>query len=262
MPRVLVSTMLMDPTQFHGSAVVAGSSFAAGLQAADNAMDLLPGAPIAAKFFMGPEYYFSTMNMAASNQNKTISPLTRTQKHSIYGDLKTLSTQYHDIVIIGGTILYAKGHGNIFSKRRGLNVSPIFLNGIMLHKHYKTFDDGHLNKAEPNATYTHKHTDPYFQVNGISVGFEICGEHNQNVLQTWSQIHNKPQVDLHVIVAAGTTIFNSKINAKPAGYVILCEICRIVKVRHPGPGQQLVAPVHTSAALIDGSVVQVYDLNV
>ncbi|MBV1883202.1 MAG: hypothetical protein KUG82_16300 [Pseudomonadales bacterium] len=199
-------------------------------------------------------------------------PLSRSDKHSIYGKLKTLSGQYADLIIVAGSIFYQKG-GTVHAKK-GYNVVPVLHNGQLIHKYYKKMDDGNLKAADNQAAWNYKDTDPIFQVNGITFGIEVCGENSdpQHSLQKWVQNNGGARVDVHIWLAGTTAHSKNNLAAKVGGYCLHSDLLTGRNIVEQATATETmmgkdyaksstpVAPNYQSAPLGNGSLIEVYRL--
>ncbi len=174
------------------------------------------------RMVVAPEYFFSPVGPIGRLQNPGSQPMTRTEKHDLYGDLKGISRRAGGTIIVAGSIFYRKGTG---AGARGLNVCPVLQNGKIIYKYYKKFDDGVLGKNDPAATYDHKNTEPYFKAGGIRFGIEVCGDHtnNGNNLASWLATNPKT-IDVQLLISDGNAPFAPNMAARVGGYFIHCDL--------------------------------------
>ncbi|NNF07365.1 MAG: hypothetical protein HKN21_11440 [Candidatus Eisenbacteria bacterium] len=275
MPKtVLVALLNVDPTQFSGGDA---ATFSTACTQASAALAHVGGRRAVTKLFVAPEYYFSQMDDTFTAEGTTPKPVTRTQKHNIYTELKRVSSQHSDILMVAGSIFYKKTTGVFTKTTKGLNVCPVLLNGEFVYKYYKHDDDGNLGDTHPDAIYTHKKTDPFFTHDRVRYGIEICKDHTSQVLKGWVAAHGGARVDIHIYISATNTHQVSSLMAKTDGYVIHCDMTSSDRkhgvMQQTGPsvtfdaGKAIIplnslAPVHTTGALGNGSTVSVYTLTI
>ncbi|MCF3946630.1 hypothetical protein AiwAL_07520 [Acidiphilium sp. AL] len=171
---------------------------------------------------VAPEYFFSPVGPIGRLRNLGSQPMTRTEKHDLYGDLEKVSRRAGSTIIVAGSIFYRKGNG---AGARGLNVCPVLRRGKIIYKYYKKFDDGVLGKNDPAATYDHKDTKPYFKTGGVRFGIEVCGDHtnNGNNLASWLAT-NPRTIDVQLLISDGNAPFAPNMAARVGGYFIHCDL--------------------------------------
>lgn len=176
------------------------------------------------KMVVAPEYFYSPIGQIGQHvlQDGPLA-VSRTEKHDIYDELKKISARNNGVVIVAGSIYYKKGEG---AKAKGLNVCPILYNGKIIHKYYKKFDDGALNKAEANPTYSHKDSDPIFNIGGVDFGIEICGDHNtgNNNLRSWLAANGNPPVSVQILISDSMAPNPPLMMARANGYFVQCDL--------------------------------------
>lgn len=270
MARLFVALMNIDPTRFSGVSAGGFDTFREAVQQGDAAIEHVRAGANATKLLVAPEYYFSQMSDVFANVG-VARPMRRSEKHNIYADLKQLSSEFSDMILVAGSIFYRKKA--LLSNLKGYNVCPVLLNGHFLYKYYKYQDDGNIGQFQAGATHAHKDTNPYFRHNGIRFGIEICKDHSDNVLSNWITARGKPRVDVHIYISGTNTHRLNSIQAKVGGYLLHCDLSGTNRTKNtvvrvdatgfaPGVTHPLgtVAPSYTTAALGDGSTISVYDL--
>jgi predicted amidohydrolase len=261
--QVTVAALRVDKPQF---ANIAGDHLTDFANAVQTAQPLLANASggTGLKVFVAPEYYFNEY-ASLGRTHKSLTPVahTRKEKHDIYAGLKRISQQAGNTLIIAGTIFYEKGKG---TKRKGLSVCPVLQNGKILHKYYKTDDDGSLAR-QSDGTYDWKPTDPYFNAGGVRFGLEVCMEHSNGVLGAWLTAHNNKTVDVQVLISDGNFPTAPMMKAKSGGYFIHCDLAgqaaAAVKIFTTGTDWNIknrteVAVSQASPLLADGSKIEVF----
>ena len=104
MPTLIAGLLVPDPAQFGGVGKGTFATFTNAVAQANAAINHVKGIVPATKLLIVPEYYFSDMGGAFTAAGSAPTPLSRSDKHSIYGKLKTLSGQYADLIIVAGSI--------------------------------------------------------------------------------------------------------------------------------------------------------------
>ena len=271
-PTVFAGLLVPDSSQFSGVNKGSFNVFTNAVAQANAAIDHVKGTAVGTKLLVVPEYYFSDMGGAFTADGSAPTPLSRGDKHSIYGKLKTLSSQYADLLIVAGSIFYQKG-GTIRSKK-GYNVVPVLYNGHLYHKYYKKMDDGNLKNADAEAEWNYKEKNPVFQLNGITFGLEVCGENSdpQHSLQKWVQNSGGPRVDVHIWLAGTTGHSKTNFAARVDGYCLHCDLLEGRNIVEKVTGTEILmgneyaksatpeAFNYQSAALANGSKIDVYQL--
>ena len=269
--RVLTAMLNIDANQFSGGNA---NTFSTAVSQAAAALNVVAHTRSATKLFVAPEYYFSYMDQPFDNDG-TPAPVSKDYKHYLYSSIKEISSQHSDVIIVAGSIFYTKTKGLIRKSTVGLNVCPVLKNGEFLYKYYKKNDDGNLKKADINARFEHKSTNPVFKSDGIQFGIEVCLDHNDNVLRDWVNTGNS-RVDIHLYISATNTHRVSNLQARTGGYVVHCDMLSEKKNKHAvlkqtGPevtynqGKATIPlenldPTYTSNTLGNGSTVSVYVL--
>lgn len=168
---------------------------------------------------VAPEYF---MNSRLAAYTAAPQVMSRRAKHRTYDDLKDISGKLGNTILIAGTIFYKKG---LFNKV-GLNVCPVLQNGQIIYKYYKAFDDGGLGRNDPNAAFTTKATGPIFTADGIVFGIDVCGDVVDNAAfqRNWNSQGNTGAVQVHIIIADGSGINVSRVQAGVNGLVIYNDL--------------------------------------
>lgn len=207
-----------------------------------------PGAHIV----IAPEYFMN--ERLAGNAGKP-EVMTRSEKHSTYRSLEEISSGLGTTILVAGTIFYKKG----LRTKLGLNVCPVLQNGKIIYKYYKVFDDGSLTANAPNAAFDTKPTSPIFTASGITFGVEICGDTaDANAFQrNWNSQYNSGAVQVHIVIADGSGMFASKIQAGANGVAILTDLASgATFVRQSPTGQWVPASDGPNAGRAPFNVVQ------
>lgn len=168
---------------------------------------------------VAPEYFLNTRLPTYTAAPQVMS---RGAKHRRYGDLRDISSGLGATILIAGTIFYRKG---LFNKV-GLNVCPVLQNGRIIYKYYKAFDDGGLGRNDPDATFATKATGPIFQADGIVFGIDVCGDVVDDAAfqRNWNSQPNTGAVQVHIIIADGSGINASRVQAGANGLVIYNDL--------------------------------------
>lgn len=273
--RVLVAMLNIDANQFSGGNA---TTFSTACTQAAAALNMVGGTRSATKLFVAPEYYFSYMDQPFGNDDTKPVPVSRDFKHHLYTELKDISSQHSDMIIVAGSIFYTKTSGVFRKSTSGLNVCPVLKNGEFLYKYYKHDDDGNLANSDVDATYEHKSTDPFFKDDGIRFGIEVCKDHTSRVLENWVNAHGNNRVDIHIYISATNSHLFSCLQARAGGYVVHCDMLSANKKKHAVIKQagteitysqgkaniplENVDASYTSVTLGNGSTVSVYVLTV
>jgi len=214
MPRVLAACWTMTDIAM-GGVGVGGRTVALDQVAreAETQLRLLgrQGAAPGVRLFVVPEYFFNASHGLVS----------RSDKHAIYRQLEGISATIPNVILVAGTIAYSKG---IFSTDVR-SVSPILLGGRIVKKLYKAHDDG---VYQINGTFRTK-TDhgkgvPLVQLQGVSIGVDICMDYNRDRLKDYIAAHGLPLPDIHIHIS-GTNPYGS-MNSTPrvGGLYLHCDL--------------------------------------
>ena len=93
------------------------------------------------RIFIAPEYLFTERDSNPADENRTMIPASRSQKHAIYGRLRLISSRYPTIFIIAGTIAYEKRALVGLGRKHSYNVCPVLYGGEIIKTIYKSEDD-------------------------------------------------------------------------------------------------------------------------
>jgi hypothetical protein len=274
MPTVFAAILVPDEAQFGGVDTNSFQTFTNATQQAAAALTQAQGTTVGTKLFVAPEYYFSSMG-GGSFSSSSVAPVSRSNKHDLYDQLKSLSQANSDILMVAGSIFYQKSGGFFSSSQKGYNVVPVLHNGKFLHKYYKRMDDGNVKGADASATFDYKEKKPVFTLNGVTYGIEVCGENSdpQHSLQKWTQTSGSSRVDVHVWLSGTTGHTKSNIAARSGGYCVHCDMQESRNQVEKVTGTQIMmskeyfksstseVPVYQSAPLANGSRVDVYRLD-
>ncbi len=178
------------------------------------------------RVLVAPEYYWSGFGEIGKviRQQGPLA-MDRAGKHDIYKALKKISGQAGSLVLVAGSIFYQKPDG---TRTAAFNVCPVLRNGRFLLKSYKEFDDGASGKNAGTLSYDQKDSDPYFKVDGVGFGLEVCGDHNDQGgqggrLKRWNAAAGKT-IDIHLLVSDSMTVLGGSVAARAGGYLVQCDI--------------------------------------
>ncbi|MDB5312679.1 MAG: hypothetical protein JWO38_6881 [Gemmataceae bacterium] len=175
------------------------------------------------RVLVAPEYYFSgrSTGLGKNLDKEGPNPMSRDAKHDLYAGLKKISSMAGSLVIVAGSIFYTKN--GFWGKVQGFSVCPVLRNGQFLTKLYKVGDDQNLKYNMREATYTSKDAAPYFTVDGVRFGVDICADHSDGRLKKWAEDQGQT-IDVHIVVAEGSAVIRPRVAARPNGYAILCDM--------------------------------------
>jgi hypothetical protein len=177
--------------------------------------------------FVAPEGYFSFLDMDARKESHGRHQYTKEQFLQIVAELRGFSRSFPNILIIPGSILWFEAPAEEpireSDKRQPepkhieytYNTSPVVYNGkvFLYNKHVDT--GGDIDPARHNqrmkmqeigrAPFDRFSSVGYFDVGGLRIGLEICGDHGEGVLhKALAEYRHAPlHVDFHVLIAAG-----------------------------------------------------------
>lgn len=152
------------------------------------------------KLFLGPEYLFSGHDVNARG-GVNINSLTSKQKLDIYKKVERSSARYNDIVVVAGSIAYAKW--GLFSGWSHLAVCPVALDGSIILKYYKrTWDQ--FQAGSSADTFDTKNKGYTFVHKGLTFGIEICSDYGAKTLKTALAAAGQT-IDVHLLVSEGMT---------------------------------------------------------
>ena len=186
----------------------------------------------AVKIFIAPEYLFTERDGSPAG-NRDMIPASRSQKHSIYGRLRLISSRYPTVYIIAGTIAYEKRALGGVGRKHSYNVCPILYGGEIIKTIYKSEDDAMLQsegvfgaKGEAEAQ------SPLFDAGAVSVGVDICADYNgtqtsnDGRLARYITRMSLPQPDIHVQISGTNAALPGKAQAKQDGAYVHCDLGR------------------------------------
>lgn len=270
MPNVVLGMLRVDKNQFGPSTAGRLNDFRLTVLQANAALKALQARAPGVRVLMAPEYFWSGYDQIGQYY-KQHGPtmMGRDAKHEIYAGLKRISGMAGSLVLVAGSIFYQKPNGG---RTATYNVCPVLRNGSFLLKSYKDFDDGSAGKNSKTADHETKDSNPYFKVDGIRFGLEVCGDHNDQgggaggKLKRWNAAAGKA-IDVHLLVSDSMAIVPASVCARPGGYVAQCDIggAAMDIVVYPAGGPYLsrnaIAPVSVTGAQINGGRVICYVLS-
>jgi predicted amidohydrolase len=172
------------------------------------------------RIFLAPEYLFSAVGTTQRGAT-TIGSMSSGKKLDIYKKLKRTSSAYSDMLIVAGSIAYAKG-GGFFKSQKHLSVCPVLANGQILLKCYKQNYDQFQSESS-RETWDTKSNGLTFAYRGLTFGIEICLDHLTSY-KTLKTALNGAQVDIQLLVSAGMAPMASSVAARNQGLVINCDM--------------------------------------
>lgn len=142
-------------------------------------------------FFAVPEYYFMK-SYGMEGRDLKVQLYTEQERDALLGRLVTLSDQYNRMVIMPGTISWArKLPAPIAGRKRGapaqishhgLSTAPVLWNGDLVHSYEKVMNDGVIDNAVDDAQFQAGSGSPVFTLRNLLCGLEICGDFNEKNL--------------------------------------------------------------------------------
>lgn len=162
---------------------------------------------------MVPEYYFNEGHALSS----------RAEKHAIYRALEATSAAVPNLIIVAGTIAYQKGL--IFKDQ--YSVCPILFGGQIVKKLYKADADGHY---EVNGRFRTKDEDgkgtPLApNVDGLSIGLDICLDYNNGRLRNWIAADAaRTRPDIHIQISGSNIPGRATNQARQGGLYLHCDL--------------------------------------
>jgi hypothetical protein len=263
MTFIALGLLKVDKNTFGANAANRMNEFGLTVSQADSVLKAQMGGRPGVRMLVAPEYFWSGYGQIGQRHLQH-GPLAmdRDDKHDIYSGLKKISGKAGSLVIVAGSIFYRKPSGGSVS---AYNVCPVLRNGGFLLKAYKAFDDGAAGKNAANLDYDTKKSKPYFKVEGIHFGIEVCGEHGR--LATWNANAGKT-IDVQLVVSDSMSIFTPSVVAKPTGYVVQCDIggsamaVAVYPAAGPFGATTALLPSGVSGAQVNGGTVHYYGLTV
>lgn len=200
-----------------------------------------------------PEYYWAGHNIVTAipgvtplrNTRKVgttmVSTVTNDKKKEIYRGLKAISQRAGDLVLVAGSVFYEKTGGG---RQQAYNVCPVLRYGEVILKDYKVYDDGFAGAND--LIFAYKNSRPYFDVDGVGFGLEICGEHIDD-FDTGARIHHggrlrkwaastsasnsssssasntSSPIHIHIVIGEGSVLTKESAAARADGYVVFCD---------------------------------------
>jgi predicted amidohydrolase len=267
MTTLVVGLLKVDKNKFGADASNRMAEFGLSVQQANATLKAQMGGAEGVRILVAPEYYWSGYDQIGHHQ-KQHGPLAmdRDSKHQIYAGLKAISSQAGSLVLVAGSIFYQKPDG---ARTAAFNVCPVLRNGQFVLKAYKEFDDGAAKKNPGRYNYDTKDSDPYFKVEDIRFGLEVCGDHdngtNGGKLKTWTTATGK-SIDVQILVSDSSHVLANSVVATK--YVVQCDIggtAAVIAV-YPAGGPYAIANSIAATGIggtqVNGAVVYYYKLAV
>ena len=268
MATLVVGLLRVNKNNFGADSSNRMAEFGLAVQQANSALKAQMGGAPGVRLLVAPEYYWSGYGEIGQHV-KQQGPLamSRASKHDIYSGLKKISSRAGSLVLVAGSIFYTKPNGQ---RTAALNVCPVLRNGQFLLKAYKDFDDGSAGKNSKNFDYDTKDSNPYFKVDGVRLGLEVCGDHNADgakggKLKKWATAHGK-SVDVQILISDSNFVQSNSVVATK--YVVQCDIggtAAGIAVYPAGGPYGTANQIGASAAggsQVNGAVVHCYKLTV
>jgi hypothetical protein len=261
MPRLALGLLKVSKHNFPADPSGRMEQFALTVSQADTLLRAKFAGRPDVRMLVAPEYFWSGYGVIGRSVPQ-LGPIAmgRDDKHSVYAGLKKISKRAGSLVLVAGSIFYHKPGQ---ARAVAYNVCPVLRNGRFLLKQYKEFDDGAAGKNAGRFDYDMKDSDPFFEVDGLGVGLEVCGEHGR--LATWNATANRT-VELQILVSDGSRFLPNNIVVRPGGYAAQTDINgNSVSVGvYPSGGpfdiSNALPPDGISGAQVNGGSVQTYAL--
>jgi len=261
MPRLALGLLKVSKHNFPADPSGRMEEFGLTVAQADTLLRAKFGGQPDVRMLVAPEYFWSGYG-AIGRAVPQLGPIAmdRDDKHRIYGGLKKISKKAGSLVLVAGSIFYHKpGQTNAVA----YNVCPVLRNGSFLLKQYKEFDDGAAGKNAGRFDYDAKDSIPYFEVGGLGVGLEVCGEHGR--LATWNATANRT-VDLQILISDGSRFLPANMVVRHGGFAAHTDIngnsvsVGVYPAGGPYTPAHAVAPDGISGAQVNGGTVMTYAL--
>ncbi|WP_206933866.1 nitrilase-related carbon-nitrogen hydrolase [Roseococcus thiosulfatophilus] len=261
MPYLALGMLKVDKNGFGANPANRAAEFDMTVQQANAILKTKQSGRPGARMLVAPEYFWSGYGQIGKvvAQHGPLA-MGRDDKHAIYSALKSTSKKAGSLVLVAGSIFYHKPQG---TNDAAYNVCPVLRNGSFLLKAYKEFDDGAASKNPGTLDYVTKDSDPYFKVEGIGFGLEVCGEHGR--LASWNATAGKT-IHVQILVSDSMSIRAPVVVA--TRYVAQCDIggsaMAVAVYPAAGPfGTATALPVEgISTAQVNGGTVHYWGLDV
>lgn len=185
----------------------------------------------AVKIFVAPEYLFTERDDSPGAGNRDMIPASRSQKHTIYGRLRLISSRYPTVYIIAGTIAYEKRAMGGIGKKHSYNVCPILYGGEIIKTIYKSEDDAMLQSEGVFGAKGDAETQsPLFNAGAVAVGVDICADYNgtqggvDGRLGRYITRTRAGRPDIHVQISGTNSALPGKSQAKQDGAYVHCDL--------------------------------------
>jgi hypothetical protein len=268
MPHVVVGLLKVDKNGFGADASNRMAEFGIAVAQANSILKSHQKSRRGVRMLIAPEYYWSGYGTIGQHvRQHGPMPMGRDDKHTLYRGLKRVSSGAGALVIVAGSIFYQKPGGG---RSAAYNVCPVLRNGRFLVKSYKDFDDGAAGKNSATYDYDTKASEPYFRVDGIGFGLEVCGDHNDQRglggrLKQWNANAGRT-IDVHILISDSNFVQPPSVAARAGGFVVHCDIggTAIGIAAYPAGGPYTPAnalnPSGVSGTQVNGASLFYYDL--
>jgi predicted amidohydrolase len=226
MPHVTIGMLKVNKNTFGPDSSNRITEFGMTVMQADAVLRAQQAGRPGVRMLLAPEYFWSGYGEIGQRyRQQGALAMTRGAKHGLYSGLKKISSKAGSLVLVAGSIFYQKSDG---TRTVAYNLCPVLRGGKFLLKAYKDFDNGTAGKISADLVYDTKSSDPFFSVEGVNFGLEVCGDHNSvggkgGKLKRWNASANKA-IDVHILVSDSMTVLAGSVAARPGGYVAQCDI--------------------------------------
>ncbi|MBB3898382.1 carbon-nitrogen hydrolase family protein [Roseococcus suduntuyensis] len=263
MPRLALGLLKVSKHNFPADPAGRMDEFALTVSQADTLLRAKFGGAPDLRMLVAPEYFWSGYGVIGRTV-PVLGPIAmdRDDKHRIYGGLKKISKRAGSLVLVAGSIFYHKPGQ---TRALAYNVCPVLRRGSFLLKQYKEFDDGAAGKNAGRFGYDVKDSDPFFEVDGVGVGLEICGEHGR--LATWNANANRT-VDLQILISDGSRFLPANMVVRNGGFAIHTDMngnsvsAGVYPAGGPYTTAHALPPDGISGAQVNGGMVMTYSLTI
>lgn len=261
MPYLALGVLKVDKNGFGADPGNRAAEFDMTVQQANALLKVKQGGRAGVRMLVAPEYFWSGYGPIGKVYRRP-GPLVmdRDDKHALYSALKTTSKKAGSLVLVAGSIFYHKPRGTTDA---AYNVCPVLRNGSFLLKAYKEFDDGAADMNPGTLTYSVKESRPYFKVEGIGFGLEVCGEHGR--VARWNATAGKT-IRVQILVSDGMLVHPPYVVA--TSHVVHCDIggsalaVAVYPAGAPYDRSTAISAEGISAAQVNGGTVHYWGLHV
>ncbi len=271
MPNLALGLLKVNKNNFGADATNRLAEFELAVSQANSALKALQSVHGGVRMLVAPEYYWSGYDQIGQRKLQ-LGPLAmaRDQKQALYTGLEKISRAAGSLVLVAGSIFYQKPNG---ARSSALSVCPVLRSGRFLLKHYKDMDDGAAQKNNATYDYTTKISDPFFTVDTIGFGIEVCGDHNPLTgnsggrLAHWN-VNAGQTVDVQLLVADSSAISGRSVVARNGGFLVQCDIgggsadIAVYPAGGPYDRPNRIVPTSISGTQVNGASLICYNLAV